>query len=86
MYVRLVSLDDGFPAFRLCVGDIGSGFPRLKHGDHYWGAVICILSYGIECGEFLLGVRDFAVDGLERIHEYASLSITWGMAIRGSGG
>jgi len=86
MYVRLVTINDGFPAVRLCIGGIGSVLPRLKHRDHYWGAVIRIRSYGIECSEFLLCVRDFAVDSLERIHEDASLSIAWGMAIGGSGG
>ena len=86
MYVRLVSIDDGLPAIGLCIGGARSALPWLKHGYHYGGSVICILSHGIECGKFLLGVGNFAVDGLEGIHEDTSLSIAWGMAIGRGGG
>ena len=86
MYVRLVSIDNGFPAVRLCIGGVGSALPRLKHGDHYWGCIIRIRSERIERSEFLLGVAYFAVDGLECVHEDPSLTIAWGMAIgRGRG-
>ena len=34
MYVRLVTVDDGLPAFQLCLGRVGGALARLKHGDH----------------------------------------------------
>ena len=86
MYVRLVSIDDRLPAIGLCIGGTGSALPRFKHGYHYGGGVVCILSHGIERSEFLFGVGNFAVDGLEGIHEDPSLSIAWGMAIGRGGG
>lgn len=86
MYVRLVSIDHGFPAIRLCIRGAGGALARLEHGDHYWRRVVGIRSDSIECGEFLLGIGNFTIDGLEGVHEDATLSIAWGMAVGRSGG